>query len=501
MSHKFDQSLRCELTFATASTSPIPALQEHTAVKHAVALGTALGLLFFAVLPPGNFSVDGTSMIAVAESVVTRGTLTVPPELGQPGVEGQYYSAWYPLASVLAIPFVAAGLALGHVLGLPAHYLAVVCALVLPALLTATTGSLVFLLGLRLGASGRAALLAAIAYALGTIALVYARTFFAEPLLALLVTGAVHCVIGRTRTEIITGSVLAGLAVLAKPTGIIVAPLLFGYLLMKKRALSVTVLPILTGSVGALLSMTYNIMRFGSPLSFGQPWAFSVAAVSEGLAGLLFSPGRGLLWYSPVALLGLVGIARLWRHMSRRPEAALIALIFAAFMLVHAAWEFWGGGRAWGPRFLLPTLPLLLASAAVINQRWRRLLAALAIAGFVINAPTLITFYERYELVARRQGFSARELLWSPAHAPFLHLWPAAYDQVQEAQQIDVRVLVRQAGTPEEQGQLLRVVALWWWMLPIVHIPRWIGAAAMSAAISLSFAIFYKLSRAGFFCQ
>lgn len=462
-------------------------------VKRASVLGFALGLMYLAVLPPGNFSVDGTSMIAVAESVVTRGTFTVPPELGKPGVDGQYYSAWYPLASVLAIPFVAAGLAIGDKLGLPAHYLAIICALLLPALLTAATSSLVFLLSLRLGASGRAALLAAIAYALGTIALVYARTFFAEPLLAFLVTGAVYCATGRTKTEIVTGSVLAGLAVLAKPTGLILAPLLCGYLLMKKRPVFVAVLPVLAASAGALLYMTYNILRFESPLSFGQPWAFSMATVPEGLAGLLVSPGRGLLWYSPVALLGLAGIARLWQHISRRPEAVLLALTFAAFLLVHAAWEQWGGGRAWGPRFLLPTLPLLLACAAVINQRWRRLLVILAVAGFVINAPTLITFYERYELGAGRQGISARELHWSLAHAPFLRLWPVAYEQVHQARQMDVRVLVKQAGAPEEQGQLLRVVALWWWMLPVARLPRWPGLVATIVAGGLSLLIMYRL--------
>ncbi|MER3487203.1 MAG: hypothetical protein C4345_15710, partial [Chloroflexota bacterium] len=69
-------------------------------------------------------------------------------------------------------------------------------------------------------------------------------------------------------------------------------------------------------------------------------------------------------------------------------------------------------------------------------------------------------FYERYELLARREGRSTQELLWSPAHAPFLHIWPAAYEQARDAHQADVRSLVKEAGTPEEQGQLLRVVAL-----------------------------------------
>ena len=33
----------------------------------------------------------------------------------------------------------------------------------------------------------------------------------------------------------------------------------------------------------------------------------------ESLPGLLFSPARGLLWFSPVLLLGLVSAAAMWR--------------------------------------------------------------------------------------------------------------------------------------------------------------------------------------------
>jgi hypothetical protein len=478
-----------------ASASPVSVSQGRAAVKHAAALGTALGLLLLAVLPPGNFSVDGTSMIAVAESLVTRGSFTVPPELGKPGVGGQHYSAWYPLASVLAVPFVAAGLLASRFLELPGHYLAIVCALILPALLTAATSSFVFLLALRLGASRRAASLAAMAYALGTIALVYARTFFAEPLLALLVVSSVYFTLGGSRTEVLLASVLAGLAILAKPTGIIVAPLLFGYLFVKRYPLSVTVRPILAGSAGVLLYMAYNAIRFGNPFSFGQPWIFSATMVPEGLAGLLVSPGRGLLWYSPVALLGFIGLATRFRKQPSRPEAGLLLLIFVAFLLLHAAWPFWSGGRAWGPRLLLPTLPLLLACAAVLPARWHSLLPALAIAGLLVNAPTLVAFYERYEIAAHQAGLSSQQLLWSPAHAPFLHIWQAAFEQVREASQTDVRVLMKGAGTAEEQGQLLRVVALWWWMLPVAHLPRWLGAAATLLAACLSLSMLVGLHR------
>ena len=164
------------------------------------------------------YSIDANSMLAVSESVVANHTLTVPPDLGIPGRDGRTYSTWYPLLSVLALPLAYAALLVSRLSGLPFHYLAAVLALVLPAALTAASAGLVALLTLRMGGSWKGAWLAALSYALGTVALVYARTFFADPLLALLAIAALYLAFGRTTREILGAACLAALAVLAKPT-------------------------------------------------------------------------------------------------------------------------------------------------------------------------------------------------------------------------------------------------------------------------------------------
>src|SRR5205807_4070433 len=48
------------------------------------------------------------------------------------------------------------------------------------------------------------------------------RTFFAEPLLAFLTAGSLYLVLGGTVREVIGAGVFVGLAVLAKPAGVIV---------------------------------------------------------------------------------------------------------------------------------------------------------------------------------------------------------------------------------------------------------------------------------------
>src|SRR5260370_2624625 len=81
----------------------------HSSVQRlAWSLSLGTGLIYLAFLPPGVYSVDGNSMLAVAESIVTRRDLTVPIGLGIPGRDGQIYSTWYPLQSLLSLPVVMA---------------------------------------------------------------------------------------------------------------------------------------------------------------------------------------------------------------------------------------------------------------------------------------------------------------------------------------------------------------------------------------------------------
>ncbi|HSR69249.1 MAG TPA: hypothetical protein VLU25_15035 [Acidobacteriota bacterium] len=82
----------------------------------------------------------------------------------------------------------------------------------------------------------------------------------------------------------------------------------------------------------------------------------------EGMAGLLLSPESGLLFFFPILLWPLAGL--LGGNHASRPQSsasrreAIWGL--AAFFLVHAAYEDWGGGTGFSARYLVPALPLLL---------------------------------------------------------------------------------------------------------------------------------------------
>ena len=138
---------------------------------------------------------------------------------------------------------------------------------------------------------------------------------------------------------------VAALAVLAKPTGIILGPILSAYLFWKTRRFWLSLLPGFGSAIGLAVYFIYNYYRFENFRTFGQPWAFSVGFVPQGLAGLLISPGAGLLWFCPCVMLSAVSLSQI---KTKRLEAWTIAALAAASLLLHSLWASWSAGWSWG---------------------------------------------------------------------------------------------------------------------------------------------------------
>ena len=538
-----------------------------------IALGIGTGLIYLAFLAPAIWSIDGNAMLELAISIVKNQNFRVSETTGALGVDGYYYSKWYPLLSILAVPLVALGLLISQRFNLPEVYMSGACALVLPPLFTALTTALLVLLAFRLGSDRQGACLAALSFAFGTIAIAYTREFYVEPLLALLTILSVYLAFGRSNISVFGASLSAGLAILAKPSAIILGPLLSIYLLLKKRHWSVAITPLIGSVVSLLVYAFYNYIRFGNPLSFGQSWMSNVLSelltsfvylrgiifliggllglpiylflkkrhwlvaitpliggiilvliyafynytqfgnplslgqnsmfnvLSEplaktassqgmpligGLLGLLASPGRGVIWYSPCVILGLVGFR--YARKSKFLEA-LVIIVFSFHFLVINSGSWWMGGWAWGPRYLLPIFPLLLSLAALLTKRWRLTLITLATIGFLINAPNLVSFYKRYYVNAFEQQIEVNspQIIWSFEYAPFRQGWSLASEQINDAMQNDMRTVFKSIGKHQLRGALTRIVPVWWWLLPIAGIPQWVGA--LIAVLMASFGL------------
>lgn len=135
-----------------------------------------------------------------------------------------------------------------------------------------------------------------------------------------------------------------------------------------------------------------NIRWFGDPLGaapmledlheavHATTGTFSLSA--GGFTGLIFSPNRGLLVFSPIVAVAALGLPALLRA---RPASPLVICTIAAWaqFTLYASYVVWWGGHTYGPRYLLDVLPLLLplgiAGAAAVHGRIRPTLVAAAL--------------------------------------------------------------------------------------------------------------------------
>ena len=170
-----------------------------------------------------------------------------------------------------------------------------------------------------------------------------------------------------------------GMAVLCRPTVAVVVVCTGAYLLCVDRRRCVA---FVLGGLPFLLFLTaYNYHYFGHPLAFGQSVVASSIALAktgstalwqsswrESLPGLLFSPARGLVWFSPVLVLGLVSAAAVWRDPRFR---ALIPLQLGTVLLILVAgkWFDWWGGVTWGYRSIIDAAPFLALLMVPIIDR------------------------------------------------------------------------------------------------------------------------------------
>ena len=170
------------------------------------------------------------------------------------------------------------------------------------------------------------------------------------------------------------GAAVAGAYVL-RPTNAI-AVVAFGVLVVVRHRRSVGYFILGLLSVLGVFAAV-NLAAYHRPL----PPYFSASRISlhgdylEALAANLVSPARGILVFSPVVVLSVVGIAlQIRRGMLRPLEVVAAACVLVQLLVVSAQNEGWWAGHAFGPRFMSDVLPFLayLAIPAV-----EELLAAL----------------------------------------------------------------------------------------------------------------------------
>jgi hypothetical protein len=369
---------------------------------------------------------DGEVVFRTAEALATNGTFAVNDRIqgltrfGLPaGKDGRYYSLFGPGQAVLAVPFVELGLLIdksGWYKSVPQlipisfyvdnglvsfvqreiptdpepHALRfLVC--FFNCIVGALSVCIFFLLARLIARSDFSAYVCSVLFAFGTLFMPYCGTFFSEPLATLFVILSFYCLVRNDVSDetairqkyitLLAAGLFLGTAMTVHLTAALFAPTFFLYGLypsvrirpsFKKAAISGTLFIAGCGVFLALLAY-FNYVRFGNILEtgrsvnpdknysmFGTPW--------QGIFGLLFSSGKGILWYCPAALLSIL----IWRPFHKRYPAISSVILGSVLLRLFfiASYSDWHGGFSLGPRFLVMAVPLMILPFGETIARW-----------------------------------------------------------------------------------------------------------------------------------
>ncbi|MCH7480443.1 MAG: hypothetical protein IIC79_03515 [Chloroflexi bacterium] len=395
---------------------------------------------------------DEQLFISAAQNLAIHGELSAAQMYGNTRLAG-VYSGIGPLHPILAAPIyqLLQNTNLGTVQAL---YL-------LTPVYTALTAVVVFLLALHLGYRPRTGLAAGLLFGLSTIAWPYSQTFFREPLAALLLVSAWLCFEiatsagGAARRKALTIALFAILYSAAVLTKVYIISALPAFLLLIwRRRMSflpimrtnkIRILIFLIGIVVILVAAYQPILSSLPPgINTRFSESFAVERVTHiirrlelqdfaiSMAGMLFSPSKGLLLYSPILMLAFFAIPKWGRarwEFLLVPFTALIGFLLAQYGAFLSAW--WN--ITWSTRFLLPVIPLLVVAALPIldamlnsgkrevrNTLWGLIAVSMLIqlSGVLIAAPTFLKDLYINQLIPDL-GLT----IWQLQHAPLIEHW------------------------------------------------------------------------------
>lgn len=402
-----------------------------------------LCLLFYGLTTSGRLGTwDADLYFTVTERLVTEGQLDVPHSMilsheEWKGRGGLYYAPFDLGQSIANIPFYLTGRLAARVVAggrSPAFQDLIVRGTVASGnvIFTALTVWVVWAIAGELGWRRRGQTGAALLFGLGTLAWPYSAIGFNQALAALGQTvglwGSLRFIRTLSPRDALLAGAGAGLGMAVRLNVILAVPwfaLAMGWAALqamrarpsasesrsKPASLSVPQSPsvsrpdipspsrslssflpsaaafLIPIALSILLALFYNWLRFGRLFQTGYKGDsnadFGLQNIPGQILALLVSPSKGVVFYAPIALLGVLGAVVLWRRSPGAPEsrlprllARLSAGIGLTYLFFFSAMAYGHSGlHSWGPRFFVPLMPLigLLGWAgyeAIRPRRW-----------------------------------------------------------------------------------------------------------------------------------
>jgi uncharacterized membrane protein YvlD (DUF360 family) len=252
---------------------------------------------------------------------------------------------------------------------------------------------------------------ATVAYILTNPIWPYTKRFYSEPMSTTLALACLLGVVIARRRPILGVSTIAlsvlglGLNVPAAAAVVAIAAVMsLGSVRRYRLAAALAGAFVLCGGI-VLITMR---IRFGGPSSGYDDERFTFNMI-DGLYGLLLSPGRSVFLFAPLVLLSVLVAYRVYKKGERDVAVLCMSALLGQIVLIGAWWA-WFGGQCWGPRLILPVLPLATACvpAWFTLPRWRWLAIPVVAWGLWVQGLglALVHEYDQYLWPGKPESWS-----------------------------------------------------------------------------------------------
>lgn len=224
-------------------------------------------------------------------------------------------------------------------------------------------------------------ILLVITYGLGSLAFHYSLIFLGYASGAFFIFLAFYLLLKSGRENLdesryfLLAGALAGFSIVIELANILIAGLLFLYVILSKRRMWKKSVPmfLVGGFIGILPFLLYNFLVFGNPIDLPRNhmdlviWKnlqdnigirFNPAYNLHVILRMLVFPYKGLFIYFPILVLSIPGI--FFMYKKNKKEAVFILIVFLSVLFLASMWWAWWHGAVFGPRLLMPMIPFLM---------------------------------------------------------------------------------------------------------------------------------------------
>ena len=377
------------------------------------------------------YSPDEEILFRMTQSLAERGSLAIEPLQGfatKKGVDSKEYAQYGIGQPLLTIPFYYLGKAMASVLPAekspewvadtiqyhdrtPRDVMLRLGVSIFNQTVSAMLCALLFASAFHITKDRRASWMAALLFGAGTYAWVHSKPYFMEPSAALFLFGSFFLLWRGLEKDSFASVMGAGFlyayAVLIRMDSLFMLPGFAVVIYLSRKRQWKPYLFFSPLIISGLIILYLNKMRFGTFLQTGyedqaEGFKFSTPILG-GLYGFLFTPGKGMFWFSPPLVLFFFAFGKFYK-MNRVLALGLLVCVLS-FFLVQCKWQNWAGGWCWGPRHIYQihvflALPIALLFIKPLGMKMRGVFWAFLTFGFFVQiygaSQNFIDYYSEF---------------------------------------------------------------------------------------------------------